>query len=61
MQECIFNYPNLKVLSASVCDLVIVHNSMIFYEKDQNHIYGETQGIKLGVLYKSYIHYIKSK
>ncbi|CAJ0841094.1 18949_t:CDS:10 [Entrophospora sp. SA101] len=29
MQECIFNYPNLKVLSASVYDLVI------FYDKEQ--------------------------
>ncbi|RHZ47083.1 hypothetical protein Glove_593g34 [Diversispora epigaea] len=47
MQECLFNYPNLKIKSESVRDLVIEYNSLISSGPDNERIYGEVRGIKL--------------
>ncbi|CAG8502099.1 4810_t:CDS:10, partial [Scutellospora calospora] len=48
MQECLFSYPNLTIKAASVLDLVMTHNPIVFSEVgSQNHIHGEVKGIKL--------------
>lgn len=45
MQECLFNYPNLTIKSASVQDFIIARNPLI---SGDEKIYGEVRGIKLG-------------
>ncbi|CAG8452766.1 5094_t:CDS:10 [Acaulospora morrowiae] len=45
MQECLFNYPNLTIKSASVHDLAMIYNPSIL--GDDQQVSGEVQGIKL--------------